>query len=224
MAIMLVGVCGNTLIFVAYCLSRRLQTKTNIFVINLAAADILTCACLPITTLAILLDVNVNTRSWLDPLCAVDIGAIKISFNCSFTTLTLIALNRSGEDEGKMNATPVTQNQVDITKNLFYIFVAFLICFGPVVVSEAIDANDIVKSYTSIIIVLNSCVNPIIYGIKHPHFRQILHCILSCSWSEIPEPAFRCVKSGLPSSAVAGSRGKHLNAISMAVSEMSNKV
>lgn len=91
---MLIGVCGNTLIFIAYCLSRRLQTKTNIFVINLAAADILTCACLPITTLALLLDVNVNTRSWLDPLCAVDIGAIKVSFNCSFTTLTLIALNR----------------------------------------------------------------------------------------------------------------------------------
>ncbi|KAJ8047113.1 Melatonin receptor type 1C [Holothuria leucospilota] len=93
-AMALVGVCGNTLVFIAFCLSRRLQTKTNIFVVNLAAADILTCVCLPIISLSLLVDEGIHTKSWLNTLCAIDIGVIKISLRCSFMMLVFIAVNR----------------------------------------------------------------------------------------------------------------------------------
>ncbi|XP_072180589.1 melanopsin-like [Diadema setosum] len=37
--------------------------------------------------------------------------------------------------------------------------------------------------------VLNSCVNPVIYGWKHPHFRLVLGCILRRRLREIPQPS-----------------------------------
>ncbi|KAJ8024390.1 G-protein coupled receptor moody [Holothuria leucospilota] len=343
MAITVTGIFGNTLTFIAYCLSRRLQTKTNMFVINLAAADILTCVCLPINTLALLLDVNVNTRSWLNTLCAVDYGGLGIFLTSSFMTLAFIAVNRYvlitksteayrriyrrkftlifisacwlfptltltpqlvlgilyiGYDETlhacsegsnprwqhlsdmilmivfglptvaiiysygriylflrrhnkqmqegmlsepsrfvllyflgrhrpkgdgrKVKASPVSQNQVDITKNLFYILVAFFICLIPFIISDVLGANDIVFTYTKTLILFNSCINPILYGIKHPHFREVFYNILSRRWSEIPEPAFRWMNSRPSRSAVAGSKSKDLDAISMEVLEKSD--
>ncbi|KAJ8032230.1 hypothetical protein HOLleu_25699 [Holothuria leucospilota] len=121
-----------------------------------------------------------------------------------------------------MNASPVSENQVNITKNLFYLFVTFLMCFGPAVVSEAFSANVIVLSYTRAIIAFNSCLNPAIYGIKHPLFRQVMYNILFRKWSEIPEPAFKWMNSEVP--CPAGSRSKDLDAISITVSEKSTVV
>ncbi|KAJ8024380.1 Melanopsin [Holothuria leucospilota] len=337
--ITLVGIFGNTLIFIAYCLSRRLRTKTNIFVINLAVADILTCVCLPVVAFSLLVDVNVDTRSWLDTVCGIDFGATQIFVCSSFLTLAFIAVNRYvlitksqetykwlyqrkfilifisiswlyptlfvtlpllfdigyiGYDENmhacgaltdhprsylydmiivsngtlpiamivysygqiylflkrhnkqmqegrvsgtssklfryvpnvlrsvrnaeKMNEGGVSRNQVDITKNLFYILVSFFICLTPHMISEVLDAHYLVISYTKLIITFNSCVNPILYGIKHPYFRQVFYSILSRRWDEIPEPAFRWMNSGSSFSAVTVSRSRDLDSTSMAVS------
>lgn len=93
-AVMVTGLFGNTLIFTAYCLSRKLQTKTNIFVINLAAADILTCVSFPAPLLTRILDVDVNTTPSLKALCAVHSWAVTIFLGASFMTLAFIAVNR----------------------------------------------------------------------------------------------------------------------------------
>lgn len=93
-AVTVTGIFGNTLIIIACCLSRRLQTKTNIFVINLTAADFLTCILLPIAALSLLIDVDENSRSWLDTLCTIDLEGIRIFLGCSVMTLAFIAVNR----------------------------------------------------------------------------------------------------------------------------------
>lgn len=299
-AITVVGIAGNTLVFIAYCLSRRLQTKSNIFVINLATADFLTCLSLPVITFFLLLDVDGHTKPWMDILCTIDFGAFGIFVQTSFMTLAFIAVNRYvlitksqktykwlyqrkfvfiflcvswlcptflvtlplvfgalhiGYDEnlhacGALTDHPEShqiynlisfcitiiqitmivysygriylflrrhnkkilegkvkdrlernaenkdtrrssKHQVDITKNLFYILVSFFICITPFVISEILDAHYLVKLYTSLFLIFNSCVNPILYGVKHPHFRQVFYNILTRQWAEIPEPAFR---------------------------------
>ncbi|KAJ8024381.1 G-protein coupled receptor moody [Holothuria leucospilota] len=341
-AITIIGICGNTLVFIAYCLSRRLQTKTNMFVINLAAADILTCVFLPVIVLSLLLDANVNTKPWLDTLCAVDTGAIKIFLLSSFATLAFVGVNRyvlitksretykriyqrkfififlcicwlypmlcvtlptvfgflhfgydekihacregpdhprsyvygtlvfihiflpvtmivycygqiylflrhhhkqmlkstvkkregeeratvskllrSVRDAGRMTSRKVSQNQVDIIKNLFYVLVSFFICFAPYTISKIFDAHYLVLFYTKFLVLFNSCVNPILYGVNHPHFRQVFYSILSRQWSKIPEPAFRWMNSGSSRLAVSGSKSNDLD---LTVSEKSDKV
>ncbi|KAJ8024391.1 Adenosine receptor A2a [Holothuria leucospilota] len=327
MTITLIGISGNTLIFIAYCLSRRLRTKTNAFLINLAAADILTCVFLPAIALPLLLDVEVPVQPWLNTLCAVNYVAIWILTSTSIMTLAFIAVNRyilitkskktyeqiykrkfifaflcvswlhpilyvtlqlalgrllvfgynekmhgcttgledprsywydivdfanitlvitmivycygriylrlrrhnkqmqkgissnplwSERDGGLTNSSRVSQTQVTLTKNLFYILVAFFICFVPVIISKAFNVNIIIISYTQVIMSFNCCLNPFIYGMKHPHFRQVLYYILSRRWSEIPEPAYRWMNSG-SHSAIAGSRSNDLDGISLTV-------
>ena len=41
----LVGVVGNVLVIVTVVLCRRLHTTTNVFLLNLAASDVMVCAC-----------------------------------------------------------------------------------------------------------------------------------------------------------------------------------
>lgn len=62
-------------------------------------------------------------------------------------------------------------------------------------ISEIFNASDLILSYTKLMTTFNSCVNPIIYGVKHPHFRQIFGNILFRRWNKIPEPAFGWMKS-----------------------------
>ncbi|KAJ8024392.1 Rhodopsin, GQ-coupled [Holothuria leucospilota] len=327
-AVAVTGIFGNTLLFLAYWLSRRLQTKTNIFVINLATADMLTCVFL---SFSILLGASGLANAWLDSLCAVHMVALFIFTFCSMMTLAFISVNRyvlitkskdtyeriyrkkfmffflciswlfpilfvttqlffgrhvlfgydktiqacttglghprsylyekldlvyifivatiivysygriykflrrhnkkmqngifsklfrSERDGGTISAVSLCQTQVNITKNLFFILLVFIICFGPLVIIEALQIhNDTAVAYSLTAAMVNSCVNPAIYGVKHPHFRQVLYCILSRRWSEIPEPAYRWMRSGLTSSVTAGSRSKDLGAISITVLE-----
>lgn len=92
--LMIIGIAGNSLVVFAYCLSRRLQTKTNVFVINLAVADILTCVCLPVFVMSLLLEIDLPSNPWLDVLCGVEYTLLQIFVCCSLLTLALIAANR----------------------------------------------------------------------------------------------------------------------------------
>ena len=89
--VFVVGITGNTLVFLAVTLSRSLRSPTNWFVVNLAFADISTCLCLPFQILA-----TMSTRGWLLPgwICSVAGGVIFMSAGCSIVNLALIAYNR----------------------------------------------------------------------------------------------------------------------------------
>ncbi|XP_071812054.1 melanopsin-A-like [Apostichopus japonicus] len=302
------GVIGNTMVFIAFVISKRLQTKTNIFVVNLAFADFLTCILMPIFTWSLIADLDQEVDQWFDTMCAFAIGIAQGSVGCSLLTLSFIAMNRLvlitqtketytriyrgrnvalfiliawlypitsamvplffnigelGYDEvahicGTKTSHPQSylydvlvvvllipvpmviiiysyarifyfisvhnnqlrshqagvssvsgmnqqtngpanshglnnrrlKKQVDISKNLFYVIVTYLICLTPHLLAEIFDAKSIVITQTKVLVVSNSFVNPILYGVKHPHFRLVFACILRCRWQDVPQPSW----------------------------------
>ena len=86
-----VGVTGNTLVIMAVNLSRRLQSPTNWFVVNLAATDLITCIFTPFHMVALLSKQGWPLPDWI---CAVSGGITFMCVTSSTTNLALIAFNR----------------------------------------------------------------------------------------------------------------------------------
>ncbi|XP_071794561.1 melanopsin-like [Asterias amurensis] len=82
-----------------------------------------------------------------------------------------------------------SNRQVEITKNLFYVLCAFIVCLAPFAVALAIPASEPAIPWTGMIASFNSAVNPVIYGVKHPHFKEVFRHILRCRYHMIPEPS-----------------------------------
>ncbi|XP_781363.2 nociceptin receptor-like [Strongylocentrotus purpuratus] len=83
------GILGNSLVVVGVIVTPKLQTPTNVLVVNLAIADLLTCMVLPFQMYGILKDGDTFMRA-----CSF-VGAVHyVTFTCSAVTLVLIAINR----------------------------------------------------------------------------------------------------------------------------------
>ncbi|XP_022103010.1 alpha-1A adrenergic receptor-like [Acanthaster planci] len=300
-----VGFSGNFMVILAVILSRKLQTRTNVFVVNLAVADLLFCSTAPFITLSLL-----SMNGWPLPLivCSITAALFYTSLACSVMNLALIAINRFilitktsktyrsvytpkkitamvvfswgypavvacfpllgigrwgysekyktctqdtsskttglfsllgsvlmypipliillvcyfkiyrhvtghmkkmvGKGKGteiedtpnspntpsttQLNRNPppsFSKRQVEITKNLFYVVCAFVACLAPFAINLMIPASDHTIPWTSTIIIFNGIVNPIIYGAKHPHFKEVFRHMLRCRYHMIPEPS-----------------------------------
>nr|XP_054754408.1 melanopsin-like [Lytechinus pictus] len=115
-----VGLTGNSLVFIAVAMSRRLQTPTNVFVVSLSLSDFLTCLGLPFQAVAIL-----SERGWplAGGLCAMVGGSAMMSLTCGVVTLALIATNRF---------TLITRSKRTYTtlfskkRNLIYVMISWL--------------------------------------------------------------------------------------------------
>ena len=307
--IAITGFCGNSLVILAVILSRKLRTYTNAFVVNLAVADLLTCAFLPWTVIATL-----SENGWpLAPIvCVLDGFCLITCLGCSINTLACIAINRrilitksrqtyswlytprkiaamislswiypfaismiplvsdcgelgydyktssctwnsehssaalyanivglsfypiqlttiiysyirifsftrghtrkiaaSSEPQvpsvaGGINSNNVDEpgvplskeqkkrlfkRQINVTKNLFYVVCAFLICVTPYIGTIVSQAENAPVVYCAVILISNSCVNFFVYATKHPDFKQVFRCIFLCQTSAIPEKA-----------------------------------
>ena len=81
----------------------------------------------------------------------------------------------------------LSNRELQITKNMFYIIVAFVICFMPYLISLIIlDNSDVILKWTQLLVLVNSCVNPLIYALKHPRFKMLFCKILCCKCKGIP--------------------------------------
>ncbi|PIK46423.1 putative alpha-1A adrenergic receptor-like [Apostichopus japonicus] len=90
--VFLSGVFGNGLVVVSVLLSRRLRNVTNIFVVNLAIADLLACTFLPATIIALS-----SPHSWpfeSQLFCTSASIVIYVTIGVSLYTLASIAVNR----------------------------------------------------------------------------------------------------------------------------------
>ena len=91
--IFVAGVIGNSLIIWSVILSKKLQTSTNAFVVNLSVADLLTCLFLPWSVAA-----GLGENEWPLPnaewLCAITGFTIDTCLTISLFSLVLIAVNR----------------------------------------------------------------------------------------------------------------------------------
>ena len=93
--------------------------------------------------------------------------------------LTLTRLQTRGI-HGTLNRR-LGDRELQITKNMFYIIVAFVICFMPYLICLIIlDNSDIILKWTQLLVLVNCCVNPLIYATKHPKFKMLFRKILGC--------------------------------------------
>ncbi|XP_072180590.1 melanopsin-like [Diadema setosum] len=302
LAMAVVGIVENLVIFLAFAMSRKLQTATNIFLINLGISQTLVCLvwifdaavyldgknwirsnescqvlyalnhngtfCIALTIMVVALNRyvlitkgketyysvfsrrNVGcmvTFSWLLPTVTVVIpqvsgsdhaveydmstqrcvynfdhhkGKVLALLSATFATITFLAATlcsyckifrhvrqstRSLESSSSNNQTRRQGNmELKITKTLFYLICFYyILCVGPAMavglaflVNHGDDKNPedtpalhIVILFCIELVVLNSCVNPVIYGWKHPHLRIVLGCILRRRLREIPQPS-----------------------------------
>ncbi|XP_022109233.1 melatonin receptor type 1B-A-like [Acanthaster planci] len=99
------------------------------------------------------------------------------------------SLRRSPTPHGTLNAAKVNRSQNEITKNMFYIVCAFMVCLTPFAICLFYDDSDPFLPYASAILVFNSCINPLIYATKHRVFHVVFGCIIRRKWDSIPEPS-----------------------------------
>ncbi|XP_038045063.1 protein trapped in endoderm-1-like [Patiria miniata] len=91
--VFILGTIGNSFVIVAVGLSKKLRTTTNVFVVNLAVADLLTCFVLPWQAVAVLGgdDWPIPRAPWV---CTATAFVILVTIGCSMNNLALIAVNR----------------------------------------------------------------------------------------------------------------------------------
>ena len=305
--ISLAGIVGNLLVILSVCLSKKLQTPTNVLVVSLAIADLVTCLTIPfqvivllsrydwplseavcavivyvsytslccsVFTLAAIAVIRwyVITRSvhgnhginthgsmvgvavvlWLSAgaamttppalgigsvgysdfyrLCSVTdyhpLNAYYVLIQAFFMVLALIIIAifyililvyvikstkslkskfRRSADEIAKSATSdddiekrenesvaiaaFNKREIAITKNLFVVVCVFVACIAPHSVNFIIPGASLPTLYSGIVMAINSSLNPMIYGLKHPNFRAVFRCILSCNAAGIPQPS-----------------------------------
>ncbi|XP_038044718.1 melatonin receptor type 1B-A-like [Patiria miniata] len=111
------------------------------------------------------------------------------TMNLSTVSESVATLRRSPTRQGSLDPARVKRSQNEITKNMFYIVCAFLLCLTPFAICLFYDDSDPFLPYAAAFLVFNSCVNPIIYATKHRDFKTVFRCILRRKWDSIPEPS-----------------------------------
>lgn len=79
--------------------------------------------------------------------------------------------------------------ELQITMNLFIVVCAFLLCQTPYFSVFLLNVKGAPVLYAALGVFSNSAINPMIYAVKHPHFRKVFKCILFCMFNEVPERA-----------------------------------
>ncbi|XP_071480694.1 adenosine receptor A3-like [Diadema antillarum] len=106
----------------------------------------------------------------------------------------------------RQNAPPVASTRridIVITKNLLLVICTFYVCILPFVIAYCATgfvANPLqygqMAAYLAILLGVNSCLNPLFYCLKHPHFREVFGFVIRCQLSKVPLPS-RILKSVL---------------------------
>ncbi|XP_038071944.1 melatonin receptor type 1B-A-like [Patiria miniata] len=111
------------------------------------------------------------------------------------TTVTIPLTHMTSDDRIHSPATlssvpaihsQVTRRENDITKNMFYVVCAFMLCITPYAVAVLCGDSPVIP-YLFTLFFVNSFVNPMIYATKHRDFKTIFGCILRRQWAAIPE-------------------------------------
>ncbi|XP_041476779.1 melatonin receptor type 1B-B-like [Lytechinus variegatus] len=87
----ILGILGNSLVIIGVIVTPKLQTPTNVLIVNLAIADLLTCMILPFQVYGIL---HEAIGAKFPRVCSFIGSVIYVTFTCSAVTLVLIAINR----------------------------------------------------------------------------------------------------------------------------------
>lgn len=91
------------------------------------------------------------------------------------------------EPQANANTDRNNKLQAQVSKNLFSVVCTFLLCVSPYSFSLILPKTERFIPIAGVILTANSCVNPLIYAAKHPHFRTVFRCIITMKFKEIPE-------------------------------------
>lgn len=90
--------------------------------------------------------------------------------------------------------TIIDRRQIQITKNLFVVVCALIVCYGVIVVITTIERysgmNSRIEFYFYIPIFGNCAVNFFIYARKHSIFRVVIGHMINRSYADIPQPSY----------------------------------
>ena len=112
--------------------------------------------------------------------------------------LIVVHIKRHVAEMAELSVTRNSPRRLDIavTKNLFCVVCAFYICVIPAVllfvVPFFIELDEVlITTITTLefLLRLDSIVNPIIYALRHPVFKPVFYHMITCSWSQIPQPS-----------------------------------
>ena len=88
------------------------------------------------------------------------------------------ASSSTSQDSRPPMIKAINQKEIEITKNVFIVVCLFMICYVGSSVNFVIPGASLSTLYGYVITMSNSVVNPIIYGLKHPNFREAFKRIL----------------------------------------------
>ncbi|XP_038053932.1 alpha-1D adrenergic receptor-like [Patiria miniata] len=107
----------------------------------------------------------------------------------SVATVNTCSNHARTSTQGTFRKSQMSRRMTEITKNMFYIVCAFMLCLTPYAICLLKDGTDPFLPYALAILLFNSCVNPLIYATKHRDFKTVFRCILRRKWEDIPEPS-----------------------------------
>ncbi|XP_789635.2 opsin-1-like [Strongylocentrotus purpuratus] len=88
------------------------------------------------------------------------------------------ASSSTSQDSSQPMIKAINQKEIEITKNVFIVVCIFMICFVAQGVNSIDTGAGLSTLYGVMIMMANSVVNPIIYGLKHPNFQEAFKSIL----------------------------------------------
>lgn len=78
----------------------------------------------------------------------------------------------------------INRKEIQITKNLFMVVSVYVFCFLATSINLLIPGTSVFTLYSIMLLLANSAVNPIIYGLKHPNFQVVFKRTFCCHCSE----------------------------------------
>lgn len=89
----------------------------------------------------------------------------------------------------KDNLAKISEQELQITKNLFIVVCAFFLCFLVFFAANVVPNSGHFVFYAALPTFANSAVNFFIYASRHPQFKVVLWCMITCRYADIPEPS-----------------------------------
>ena len=96
----------------------------------------------------------------------------------------------SASQSGGKSQTQFDRHQVNVTKRLIIVVLAFMACFFPTFLCTLIPSKaiDPFRPWAFWFTVFSTCINPIIYARTMPVFRGVMGSVIQCRFRNIPEP------------------------------------
>ncbi|XP_038044492.1 alpha-1D adrenergic receptor-like [Patiria miniata] len=126
------------------------------------------------------------------------IGAPKKKPKYAPTNIAMVPSHHSEENSEYASRSGTTVNnspsrkrrrQNEVTKNMVYVVCGFGLCATPYAINLFFFDMGPTIPYTTVILLLNNCINPLIYATKHRDFKTVFGCILRRQWDKIPNPS-----------------------------------